>query len=126
MMDLEDEKRISKMIFNNVVDALEQVVLPRFDSLEKRMGNVENRLEGVEGRLTGVEGRLTGVEGRLTGVEGRLTGVEKSVDLLSEEMGGVKMRLVVVEKKLDGLIDTSLIVSNDEKRIRKLEKAVSI
>ena len=113
------------MIFTNVVDALEQVVIPKFISLENRMDKGECGLSQVKGSLSKVEGRLSNVEGRLSNVEDRLSGVEKQVEILNDDMAGVKIRLTSMDKKLDSLGDNTLVVRDHEKRIRKLERAAT-
>jgi len=113
-----DKKEIGDMIFTNVVDALEQVVIPKFTSLE-------NRMDKVEGGLSQVEGSLSKVEGRLSGVEDRLSGVEKQVEVLNDDMAGVKIRLTSMDKKLDSLGDNTLVVRDHKKRIGKLEQTTT-
>jgi peptidoglycan hydrolase CwlO-like protein len=107
-----DKKEIGDMIFTNVVDALEQVVIPKFTSLENRMDKVE--------------GGLSNVEGRLSNVEDRLSGVERQIEILDDDMTTVKMRLTSMEKKIDNLGDNTLVVKDHEKRIKKLEQAVTV
>jgi len=97
MPDIYNKKEVKEMIFDGVVEALEQVIFPRFDKIEEEIGGLKEDVGGLK----------------------------RAVEILDSDMGGVKMRLKVVENKLDGLIDNTLVVRNHERRISKLEKAIA-
>ena len=59
-----------------VIDALEALVLPRFDSLEHRMDRLEGRMDGLENRMGNLEVRMDGLEGRMGNIEGRMGSIE--------------------------------------------------
>lgn len=102
----EDEKKeLLTSIREVVVDALEQVVFPKFDEIDKRFEQIDNRFDQVDRRFDGVETRLAELEG---------------------DMLGVKIRLKSVEEKIDALGDNNLMIRNHEKRIKKLEEKILV
>ena len=91
-----DKKEMKSLVYDVVADALEQVVFPKFDSIDERFNQVDEKIDNLT----------------------------QAVEILDSDTGGVKMRLKVVEEKLDGFFDTSLVVRDHERRIKKLERAV--
>jgi len=64
------------LIIDGIVEALEGLVLPRFDKMD----------------------------GRFDKMDGDVAELKQAVEILDSDMGGVKMRLKVVENKLDTLL----------------------
>lgn len=108
MIDKEDEKRISKTIYDVVVLALQDVVFPRFEKIEEDIKEFKEDTKNKFNVLTEKVDNLT-----------------QAVEIIDNDMGGVKMRLSEVEKKLDTVLDNSPILRNHEKRITKLESAIA-
>ena len=100
-MDVKDKKEVGEMIFDKLVEALEQVVLPRLNNLDEEMGDIKADLSNVKEQVSGLT---------------------QAVAMLDNDMGGVKMRLSSMEKKMDDRTDTFLVVKDHEKRIKHLEK----
>ena len=96
------------MIFDKLVEALEQVVLPRLNNLDEDM---------VE-----MKGDMVDVRGSIGELKDKVDGLTQAVEILDNDMGGVKMRLSSMEKKMDDRTDTFLVVKDHEKRIKHLEK----
>ena len=93
MIDSEDDKRIEKMIFKVMTDVLDHMIIPKFDEIDNRFNKIEEKVDNLA----------------------------TAVEVIDSDMGGVKMRLKVIENKLDNIQDTSLVVQNHEKRIKTLE-----
>lgn len=64
-----DLGKIQKMINESVMQSFEQLFLPAFNSLDKRLDRVEDRLSNVEDQLSNVENRLSNVEGNVKGLK---------------------------------------------------------
>ena len=104
-----DKKDMTNLVYGVIADAFEQVLFPKFENIDKKFDNIDKRFEQIDRRFDNVEEKIDNLT--------------HAVEILDFDMGGVKMRLKVVEEKLDGLIDTSLVVRDHEKRIKKLERA---
>lgn len=117
MLNESDEKKIGKMIFDNVLEALEQAVLPR-------LYNLEEDVKGVKEDIGGLKADVVGLKEDVRDLRETVGGLVQAVEILDNDMGGVKMRLTSIEKKIDDRTDTFFVVKNHEKRILKLEEAV--
>lgn len=87
---------MKELVFGTIADALEQMVFPKFEKIDEKFSIIEEKVDNLT----------------------------QAVEILDSDMGGVKMRLTVIEKKIDGFIDTSLVVRNHEKRISSLERSI--
>ena len=99
----DDKQWIKGAIADGVVEALETVVLPRFDEHDKRFDRIEARLDSVEEDVSGLKEDVSSLKSEMCEVKSRLNGVES-------EMRGVKDRLGRVEGELQAL-------TNDTKEI---------
>ncbi len=99
-----------------MIEAVETLILPRFDRMETRLDGVETRLDGVETRLDGVETRLDGVETRLAGVETRLGRLELSHDELGRRFGAIEAGMA----QLDSIDNRLKALENDIREIYKI------
>jgi len=122
MSGLDDTKKIEDVVYKAVADALEQVVFPKFDNIDKKFENIDNRFNKIDERFNKIDDRFNMIDEKFSVVDEKLDNLTKAVEILDSDMGGVKMRLKIVENKLDGLIDTTFIVKDHEKRITRLEK----
>ena len=104
-----------------VIDALEALVLPRFDNLEHRMDRLEGRMDGLENRMGNLEGRMDGLEGRMGSIEGRMGNLEvgqheqtRQIRALSDNINNIDRRLKALEadiKELYAMVGTIQPVS---------------
>ncbi len=118
MLSKDDEKRIKIIALDGVIEALEGLILPRFDKLDEELSGVKDELSGVKDEVNGLKAEVNGLKADVSELKG-------AVEILDSDMGGVKMRLKVVENKIDTILDTTLVVRDHEKRISKLEMTSS-
>lgn len=85
----DDKQWIKGAIADGVVEALETVVLPRFDEHDKRFDRIEARLDSVEKRLESLESDVCILK--------------QDVSALKQDMHGVKDRLDTLEWQVEAL-----------------------
>lgn len=85
----DDKQWIKGAIADGVVEALESVVLPRFDEHDKRFDRIEARLGLVEKRLESLESDVCILK--------------QDVSALKQDMHGVKDRLDTLEWQVEAL-----------------------
>ena len=95
-MTNDDKQWIKGAIADGVVEALETVVLPRFDEHDKRFDRIEARLGSVEEDVSGLKEDTSSLKSEMYEVKSQLNGVE-------HELYGVKERLGRVEGELQAL-----------------------
>ena len=61
MLDKSDKKELKQMMVEVVGGALEDVVLPRFDSIEKRLDIIEEDVDTLKDTTTRIELKLNSV-----------------------------------------------------------------
>lgn len=92
----DDKQWIKGAIADGVVEALEAVVLPRFDEHDKRFDRIEDRLGSVEKRLESLESDVCILK--------------QDVSALKQDMHGVKDRLDTLEWQVE-------VLTNDIKEV---------
>ena len=92
----DDKQWIKGAIADGVVEALEAVVLPRFDEHDKRFDRIEARLDSVEEDVSGLKEDVSGLKEDVSGLK-------DDVSSLKSEMREVKDRLGRVEGELQAL-----------------------
>lgn len=105
MLDKSDKKEMKEMISEALFEVIEEFVSPRFHEIEVKLDTLEMKVDENANVSNEKFGQLF-----------------QLAESLDSDMGGVKMRLVSIEKKLDDRTDTYLVVKDHEKRIKKLEK----
>lgn len=65
---------------DNETKEMFQLLLSKFDGMDKRFEGIEKRLDGMDKRLDGMDKRFDGIDKRLDGMEKRLESVEKRQD----------------------------------------------
>ena len=82
----DDKQWIKGAIADGVVEALEAVVLPRFDEHDKRFDRIEDRLGSVEKDVSSLKSEMYEVKSRLDRVEGGLHEVKDRLDRVEGEL----------------------------------------
>ena len=82
----DDKQWIKGAIADGVVEALETVVLPRFDEHDKRFDRIEARLGSVEKDVSSLKSKMYEVKSRLDRVEGGLHEVKDRLDRVEGEL----------------------------------------
>lgn len=75
----DDKQWIKGAIADGVVEALEAVVLPRFDEHDKRFDRIEARLGSVEEDVSSLKSEMREVKDRLGRVEGELQALTNDI-----------------------------------------------
>ena len=75
----DDKQWIKGAIADGVVEALEAVVLPRFDEHGERLNRIEDRLGSVEKDVSSLKSEMYEVKDRLDRVEGELQALTNDI-----------------------------------------------
>ncbi len=81
-----DKQWIKGAIVEGINGALETVVTPRFDALEKDVSSLKQDVSSLKDEVREVKGRLGEVEHRLCEVEGRLDSVENELEAITNDL----------------------------------------
>ena len=127
----DDKQWIKGAITDGVVEALESIVLPRFDEHDKRFDRIEKRLDSVESRLTSVESRLTALESDMRDVKAHLERLDWQVEALTNDIKEIyaaiykKPNRALVSESFRKLKDEDkLLIMNEE--ILKMAKKMNV
>ncbi len=136
----DDKQWIKSAITDGVVDALNEIILPRFEAhdekfeqidahfeqvdarfeqmdahfeqVDARFEQIQHEVDGIHGELRQMRTELTDIRGIVEAIDSRLMGVESDVREIYD-------RIVVLEKK------TSLSVNEQKELQRQLERLLS-
>ena len=82
----DDKQWIKGAITDGVVEALEAVVLPRFDEHDKRFDRIEARLDSVEEDVSGLKDDVSSLKSEMREVKDRLGRVEGELQALTNDI----------------------------------------
>ena len=82
----DDKQWIKGAIADGVVEALEAVVLPRFDEHDRRFDRVEARLGSVEEDVSGLKEDVSSLKSEMREVKDRLGRVEGELQALTNDI----------------------------------------
>ncbi|MBF1023860.1 MAG: hypothetical protein HXK97_01365 [Candidatus Nanogingivalaceae bacterium] len=99
----DDKQWIKGAIADGVVEALEAVVLPRFDEHDKRFDRIEARLDSVEEDVSGLKEDVSGLKDDVSSLKSEMCEVKSRLNGVESEMREVKDRLGRVEGELQAL-----------------------
>jgi predicted nucleic acid-binding Zn-ribbon protein len=109
-----DKMEMREMMVDVVSTALEEVVVPRFESLEGRMDQIEDKVDSLEGKVDGLDGKVDRLEGKVDGLEGRMDRQEKATNDLRDELRSTASSLHQRFDQLEGKVEA---IENDIKDI---------
>lgn len=104
----DDKKWIKGAITEGVVDALNEIVLPRFDEHDKRF-------DAVEGRLDSLEEDVRTLKDDMRDVKERLGAVEWQIEALTNDIK--ELYAAIYKKPNPALISESFSKLNDEDKL---------
>ena len=99
----DDKQWIKGAITDGVVEALEAVVLPRFDEHDKRFDRIEARLDSVEEDVSGLKDDVSSLKDDVSSLKSEMCEVKSRLNGVESEMREVKDRLSRVEGELRAL-----------------------
>ena len=82
----DDKQWIKGAIADGVVEALETVVLPRFDEHGERLNRIEDRLGSVEKDVSGLKKDVSSLKSEMYEVKSRLDRVEGELQALTNDI----------------------------------------
>lgn len=85
-MALDDSDK--NWIKDTIIDALETVVLPRFDEHDERFDRLEGRMDSMERNIIQLQSDVRGLDMRIDDMDGRLKALENDIkELYRMQMG---------------------------------------
>ena len=101
----DDKQWIKGAIADGVVEALETVVLPRFDEHDKRFDRIEARLDSVEEDVSGLKEDVSSLKSEMCEVKSRLNGVESEMREVKDRLGRVEGELQALTNDIKEIYD---------------------
>ncbi|QHU92781.1 hypothetical protein GWK77_01135 [Candidatus Saccharibacteria bacterium oral taxon 488] len=101
----DDKQWIKGAIADGVVEALEAVVLPRFDEHDKRFDRIEARLDSVEEDVSGLKDDVSSLKSEMCEVKSRLNGVEGEMREVKDRLGRVEGELQALTNDIKEIYD---------------------
>ena len=101
----DDKQWIKGAITDGVVEALEAVVLPRFDEHDKRFDRIEARLDSVEEDVSGLKDDVSSLKSEMCEVKSRLNGVESEMREVKDRLGRVEGELQALTNDIKEIYD---------------------
>lgn len=101
----DDKQWIKGAITDGVVEALEAVVLPRFDEHDKRFDRIEARLDSVEEDVSGLKDNVSSLKSEMCEVKSRLNGVESEMREVKDRLGRVEGELQALTNDIKEIYD---------------------
>lgn len=118
-----------------IVDAFEQLSVPRFDALEERMDRMETKMDGMEKRMDRMDGRMGSMEGHMAAQEStqretnrRLDKIEAKLETIEDEIETLKndvMALYELVGKSAPTLDETFDISTNEQKLRTLHTYIT-
>ena len=101
----DDKQWIKGAIADGVVEALETVVLPRFDEHDKRFDRIESRLGSVEKDVYGLKKDVSSLKSEMYEVKSRLDRVEGGLHEVKDRLDRVEGELQALTNDIKEIYD---------------------
>ena len=101
----DDKQWIKGAIADGVVEALETVVLPRFDEHDKRFDRIEARLGSVEKDVSGLKKDVSSLKSEMYEVKSRLDRVEGGLHEVKDRLDRVEGELQALTNDIKEIYD---------------------
>ena len=111
----DDKQWIKGAIADGVVEALETVVLPRFDEHDKRFDRIEARLGSVEKDVSGLKKDVSSLKSEMYEVKSRLDRVEGGLHEVKDRLDRVEGELQALTNDIKEIYD--VIYSKPDKAL---------
>lgn len=111
----DDKQWIKGAIADGVVEALETVVLPRFDEHDKRFDRIEVRLGSVEKDVSGLKKDVSSLKSEMYEVKSRLDRVEGGLHEVKDRLDRVEGELQALTNDIKEIYD--VIYSKPDKAL---------
>lgn len=113
----DDKQWIKSAIADGVVEALEAVVLPRFDEHDKRFDRIEARLDSVEEDVSGLKEDVSGLKEDVSGLKDDASSLKSEMCEVKSRLNGVENEMREVKERLGRVEGELQALTNDIKEI---------
>ena len=113
----DDKQWIKGAIADGVVEALEAVVLPRFDEHDKRFDRIEARLDSVEEDVSGLKEDVSGLKEDVSGLKDDVSSLKSEMCEVKSRLNGVESEMREVKDRLGRVEGELQALTNDIKEI---------
>ena len=113
----DDKQWIKSAIADGVVEALEAVVLPRFDEHDKRFDGIEARLDSVEEDVSGLKEDVSGLKEDVSGLKDDASSLKSEMCEVKSRLNGVESEMREVKDRLGRVEGELQALTNDIKEI---------
>lgn len=134
----DDKKWIKGAITEGIVDALNEIVLPRFEEHDRRLGAIEGYLGSIEARLDAIESDIREIKSRLgilesdvKEIKGQLDTHDWQIEAMASDIKELYNTIfkepspILVSKAFEKLSDTDKI-SVMNQQIMKMAKKLNV
>ena len=113
------------MLTKEDLKAIEKILSPRFDALDKRMDAIEQRMDAIEKRMDVIEQRMDAIEKRMDVIEQRMDELEQRMEKIYVELDRRISSIVDTVGEMREMLESSTFVSvNNRGDIKRQENSI--
>ena len=98
-----DKQWIKGAIVEGINGALETVVTPRFDALEKDVSGLKQDVSGLKQDVSGLKKDVSGLKKDVSGLKQDVSGLKQDVSGLKQDVSSLKEEMREVKNRLSGV-----------------------